>query len=247
MKFSIITPTYNSSKTIQRSLSSILKQTYKNYEVIIIDNKSTDKTFDIIKKNQKLHKNITFISKKDKGIYDAINKGIKISKGSIISILNSDDFFFNKNVLLNVKNQFLKNKKIDIIIGNTLILKKGSIFRYYKAKYFKPWEIFFGNMPPHPSSFVKRKIYKKIGMYNTDYKIASDFDFFLRIYKKNINIKLLDKNYVFMSAGGVSNKNLLSHLSSSNEINLSLRKNNYFSILPLTFLRFFFKIKQFIL
>ena len=162
MKVSIITVCYNSQKTIENTIRSVLTQNYKNYEYIIIDGGSTDNTIKIIKKYKK--KIQIFRSEKDKGIYDAINKGIKYATGSVISILHSDDIFYNKFTTQKVMSHFNSNSKINCLIGNTIITDNNfkKKLRSYKANFFKNWMLYFGFSPPHPSTFFRSKILRQL-------------------------------------------------------------------------------------
>ena len=183
--FSIIIVTYNSEKYLEGCLKSILKQNFKNYEIIIIDNESQDKTLDIIKKYKK---DIDFWkSEKDKGIFDAMNKGIKNSKGKIISILNSDDFFY-QGALKTVNKYFNKKNKIDYLFGT--VLKK----KIYSG--FKPNEIRwrFNIYPSHSVGFfIQKKVHNEIGLYNIKYRHSNDYDFFYRLItnKKFFGVRTL--------------------------------------------------------
>lgn len=247
MKVSIITVCYNSQKTIENTIKSVLSQSYKNYEYIIIDGGSTDNTIQIIKKfKKKIH---IFVSQKDKGIYDAINKGIKLATGSVISILHSDDIFYDKFTTKKVVSHFKSNLKIDCLIGNTIITDKNSKkkLRNYKANFFKKWMLYFGFSPPHPSTFFKKKIYKKYGLYNNKYIIAGDFEFFVRIFlKRKILLKIIDENFILMRSGGKSSKSLKSNLTSSQEIVKSFKDNNLYTNWFLIILRFPLKLIQYI-
>jgi glycosyltransferase involved in cell wall biosynthesis len=247
MKVSIITVCYNSEKTIEKTIKSVLSQNYKNYEYIIIDGGSTDNTIKIIDKYKK--KIDIFKSEKDRGIYDAINKGIKYSTGSVISILHSDDVFYDKLTINKVISNFKSNQKIDCLIGNTVIVKNDSKkkLRNYKANFFKNWMLYFGFSPPHPSTFFKQKIYQKYGLYNDKYKIAGDFEFFVRIFlKKKILFKIVNKNFILMKSGGRSSVSLKSNFISSNEIVKSFKDNNLYTNWLLVILRFPIKLLQYI-
>tara|TARA_B110000003_G_C16518643_1_gene484084 strand:+ start:208 stop:957 length:750 start_codon:yes stop_codon:yes gene_type:complete len=247
MKVSIITVCYNSQKTIENTIKSVLSQNYKNYEYIIIDGRSTDNTIEIIKKYKK--KIQIFRSEKDKGIYDAINKGIKLATGSVISILHSDDIFYNKFTTQKVMSHFKSNSKINCLIGNTIItdnnLKKK--LRSYKANFFKKWMLYFGFSPPHPSTFFRDKIYKKYGLYKNEYIIAGDFEFFVRIFlKKKILFKIIDENFVLMKSGGKSSNSIKSNLISSQEIIKSFKDNKLYTNWFLIILRIPLKLIQYI-
>mgnify|MGYP006105608339 CR=1 FL=1 len=247
MKISIITPTFNSQKTINENINSILIQNYKNWEQIIIDNLSTDNTLSIIKKFNN-HK-IKIISEKDKGIFDAINKGILNSTGEIISILHSDDFFFNKDALTNVVNNFL-NPEINAVYGNLLYVKKSNrdkILRYWQSNNFKKGLFFRGWSPPHPSFFVKKKVYEKFGNYQLKFGNSSDFELMFRLLEKNqVSSKYINKVLVTMRYGGASNKNLLNIIKQ----NLTILKilgieKNYIKIIKLIYFKFKERLKQF--
>jgi|TARA_B110000027_G_scaffold133255_1_gene161271 glycosyltransferase involved in cell wall biosynthesis len=247
MKVSIITVCLNSQKTIRKTIKSVISQSYKNYEYIIIDGGSTDNTIKIINEYKKYIS--VFISEKDKGIYDAINKGIKKSTGSVVSILNSDDIFCDDKTTQKIISYFKSDLKLDCLIGNTLITKNNSkkVIRNYKANSFKKWMLYLGFSPPHPSTFVRKKIYKKFGLYNKKYKIAGDFEFFVRIFlKKKILFKIINKNFVLMKSGGRSSSSLKSNFISSNEIVKSFKDNNLYTNWLLVILRFPIKLLQYI-
>ena len=248
MKISVITVCLNSEQTIEKTIKSVLSQKYLNYEYIVIDGGSSDSTLKIIKKYQKFLK--TVVSIKDKGIFDAINKGIELAEGDIISIIHSDDIYYNNEVFDNVLFHFKSNLNLDCLIGTTIINKYNSnkIIRKYNPKIFKNWMLYFGFSPPHPSSFIKKKIYDDFGMYKIDYKIAGDFEFFLRIILKNkISFKILDKNFVIMKSGGKSSKSFISNIISTKEILKSFRENEIYTNLFLVLLRFPLKLIQMIL
>ena len=159
MKISIITVVYNNQSTINDAIKSILNQDYPNIEYIIIDGNSTDGT---IEKIQKYKDHIThFVSEPDKGIYDAMNKGLKLATGDIIGILNSDDFYVNDNIISEIINEF-EDKKVDLIFGDIVFVKPenlNKITRYYSSNDFHPDKFAWGWMPGHPSCFLKREIY----------------------------------------------------------------------------------------
>ena len=248
MKISVITICFNSAETIEQTIKSVIEQSYKNIEYIIIDGDSSDGTKEIIKKYR--NKITKFISEKDKGIYDAINKGIKIANGDIVSLLHGNDIFSSHNSLLKIVEEFKNNNNFDVIISDLAFkknFKEQKIYRYYKAKYFKKWMLRIGYSPPHLSSFFRLKKIQDVGFYNPNFRIAGDFDFFVRSFLvNNLKFKILNECLIYMSVGGLSGRNIKSYLISSKEINQSLKSNGYFSNFLITFMRFPLKIIQFL-
>ena len=247
MKVSIITVSLNSEKTIEKTINSVVSQDHKNIEYIIVDGESKDNTLKIVNKYKS---NITkIISEKDKGIYDGINKGIKIATGDIISLIHSNDIFVDSNVISKIDNIFKNNPDFDIVLANLAFkknLNEERITRYYSAKNFKPWMLRIGFSPPHSSAFFRSEVFKKVGLYKTNFKIAGDFEYFVRCFLKyKIKFNYLDECLVYMSTGGTSGKNMISYLISSKEINQSLKFNKIYSNIFFTLLRFPIKIIQF--
>ena len=246
MKISIITVTYNSENTIRDTLNSVLSQTYNNIEHVIVDGGSNDKTLEILNKYSKINKKV-FI-KKGYGIYKSINFAIKKSTGKYIIILNSDDIFNSDQTLNIIKGVITKNKKTEIFIGNVIYFSKFNYYkvsRFYPSKNFKVWKMKFGLMPPHPGSIIKRETYLKHGMYNDKFKIAGDFELFLRYFKIfKIKYKVIDNILVRMRTGGISGRNFLSYWQSTLEILKSFKINNLNSNLIFIILRFPAKIHQ---
>ena len=228
MILSIITVTLNSKKTVISTLNSILSQTYDNIEHIIVDGGSTDGTIEILKNYR--NKNTKVIISEGAGIYQSMNIGIKASTGDLISILNSDDIYQNEKTIETVINLVNQNPDYPIYLGDVVYFKNTSffdIYRYYKAKNFKRWHLKIGLMPPHPPSFIKKSVYEKYGLYNENFKIASDFEIFLRfIYRNNLTFYKLNKVIVRMRMGGISGRNLKSYVISSLEIMKSFEINN---------------------
>ena len=232
MKVSVITVSYNSRKTIEKTINSVFNQTYNNVEHIIVDGKSDDGTINIIKEN--IHKISKFIYEKDNGLYDAMNKGIKVSKGEIICILNSDDMFYDREVLMEIVKEFKSNNLIDVIFSNIKFYKncnsKSYISRIVKAPYLSKNKFRFGWVPPHPGMFVRKRVYNILGLYDRNYKNAADYDFFIRIFLSNIfNILYLNKFTVLMLEGGKSNKNFLSLIVNTKEIITACLNNGIYT------------------
>lgn len=245
MKVSIITVCYNSASTIRQTIESVISQEYNNIEHIIIDGKSTDNTVKIIKEyNGHVAK---FISEPDGGIYDAMNKGIKLATGNIIGILNSDDFFTSNDVISTVVNTFLTNNVdaiyADIHFVNPLNLSK--TVRYYSSSIFRLSLFRFGIMPAHPTFYVKKECYEKYGLYATDYKLASDFDLLIRFfYKYRIPYMYVKKDFVTMRMGGASTVNVNSNITLLKENRKACRKYGIYTNFFLLILRYFYKILE---
>lgn len=227
----MITVSYNSEKTIKSTLDSVRAQKYNDVEYIIVDGGSTDSTVSIVEQHLGLVSG--FISEPDKGIYDAMNKGVAIATGDIIGILNSDDFFVHENVLSQVVDIFDSNKDVDAVFGNVDFVDSADlskIVRSYRADSFKCWMLRFGVMPPHPAIFLRRSVYSMVGEYDLSYKIGADFDFIVRmLLVKNVKYIIANKNWVRMRTGGVSTSGLKSHIVSTREMRLSLYKNGIYT------------------
>lgn len=224
MKISIIVCTFNSDKTLKLCLNSILKSNYSNYEIIAIDGESKDNTYQII--NSLLRKDDFKIFEKDKGIYDALNKGIKNSKGDIIGLLHSDDVFASSDMLSQIHSVFIETN-CDGVYGDLNFIKNGKITRKWVSKKFNPSLLNTGWMPPHPTLFLKKEVFEKHGLYSTDFKIAADYDFILRIFKdESLKFEYLPITITNMSIGGVSTSGFRNLIRKSFEDYKVLKKNN---------------------
>ena len=189
-KISIIIPTFNREKYLEFTLKSIINQNYNNFEIIIIDGGSTDKTLEIIKKYEKY---ITYFqSGKDKNMYDAINKGMKKINGEIWAVLNSDDFYINKNLFYFVNKTFEKNDEVDGISFNFILINENNEIIKLKKRLNINYKnlLNFGNceLMPQPGTFLKKQIIDDIGYFDINYDAASDYDYYLRILKNNYKI-----------------------------------------------------------
>lgn len=243
MKISIITATFNSSGNIADCVKSVNDQTYHDIEHIIVDGASKDNTLDII--HSIPNRVAKIISEPDKGIYDAMNKGIQAATGDVIGILNSDDFFTSDDVIQTVVDSF-KNNDIDALYGDVHFVSPDNLsksVRYYSSSVFKPSLFRFGFMPAHPSFYMKKVCYDKYGLYALDYKIASDFDLLIRyLYKEKINCKYIKKDFVTMRTGGVSTENFNSRVTLNKEIVRACRKYGIYTNLFMLSMKYLYKI-----
>ncbi len=246
MTITIITATYNSALSIEDCIKSVLSQTYKNIEYIIIDNCSTDTTLDIAKSyDEKIDR---IISEPDKGIFDALNKGIQIASGDYIGFLHADDFYADNEVIENVA-KLLTEKETDSLYGDLQYVgQKNSsrVIRNWIAGEFTKKKLMNGWMPPHPTFFVKRSCYRKLGLFNLDYKIAADYELMLRFLgKHSISTCYLNNVLVKMRTGGTSNKSLKNVIRKSKEDLKAIKENNMRSYYTLV-LKNLRKINQFL-
>lgn len=217
-KVSIITVCYNSEKTIEDTIKSVINQSYPNIEYIVIDGVSNDNTLAIISKYK--DKITKIVSEKDKGIYDAINKGIRLATGDIIANLNSDDFYIDNNVIADVVATF-ENEKTDTLYADLYYVDAvdtNKIVRYWKSKQYKEGLFLKGWMPPHPTFFVKKEVYQKYGLFDLQFKSAADYEIMLRfIHRFKTSIAYLPRVIVKMRVGGVSNANLKNRIKANQE------------------------------
>lgn len=249
MLVSIITVCLNNEDTIVETLNSVLTQKYRHIEHILVDGKSTDATLKIL--NEYPFKNKVIISKKDSGPYQAMNRGIKKAKGDVIAILNADDIYNSNKTIQNIVNEIKKSpEEIGLFFSDVAYFRYKrfeEITRIYDANFYK-FDLQKGNMPPHPGSFVKKIIYKKYGCYDESFKIAADYDFFLRnIYFNNLKFKILNTPSVKMRLGGLSTKNVISYITNTLEIMKSMKNNGVKYYFIKAFLRLPRKIQQLII
>ncbi len=247
MKVSIITVVYNGSKTIQACIESVLNQTYNDIEYIVIDGNSTDGTQGIIEHFGS--KIAVFRSESDKGIYDAMNKGIALATGEVVGILNADDFYKDKQVIEKIVNKFAETQAeglyADLVFVDANALDK--VTRYWRSGSYNDNSFLFGWMPPHPTFFVKRESYQKYGNFRLDLGTAADYELMLRfIHKHKVKMAYLPETIIIMRGGGASNDSAKSRIRANQNDQKAWRVNNlkpYFFTLWLKPLR---KITQFI-
>ena len=222
---SIVTIAYNSADTIRDTLISVAQQDYPNIEHVIIDGASKDNTIDIVRQFPNIK---TIISERDNGLYDAMNKGIRHSKGDIIGILNSDDFYVSPTVISEVVQKMTGDHAEALYADLVFVNRKNTdlVFRYWHAGKFKPSHFLYGWMPPHPTFFVYRDLYDQLGVFKTQLTYSADYELMLRfLYKQKISVSYLPKVIVKMRMGGVSNASLSNRLKANKEDREAWRLN----------------------
>lgn len=248
MKISIITATYNSGNTVTDTLKSVLAQSYHEYELLVIDGASKDNTLEIVKSLQpQFEGKLRYVSEPDKGIYDAMNKGIRLATGEVVGILNSDDFYTSQDVLETVADR-MKHNDVDAVYGDVHYVDGKDLtkcVRYYSSKPFRRWMMRLGFMPAHPSFYCRREVYEKYGCFDTSYRVAADFENLLRlIFVNHIKTLYVPKDFVTMRTGGASSSGWQSHKKIMKDHLKALRKNGVYSNIFLLGLRYVYKIVE---
>ena len=235
LKISLITVAFNAENTIERCIQSVIRQTFKNVEYIIIDGSSTDRTIQIVDQYKK-HINI-FLSEPDGGIYDAMNKGIKLAAGDIIGMLNADDFFKDDNILNTVAKTFIQ-QNTPIIYGDLdFVNSQGKIVRKWRSGQYTRGMFNWGWMPPHPTFYCKRELFYTLGFYSLEYGTAADYELMLRfMHLNNIYAFYIKKVLIGMEIGGISNKSFVNRVKGLFFDLKAMRKNGI--ILPVITLIF---------
>lgn len=242
MKISIITAAYNSGATLCDTIESVLRQSYPDIEYIIVDGASKDDTMGIVHRYEPIFESrLKVISEPDKGIYDAMNKGIRMATGEVVGILNSDDFFTSNDVIQKVADAF-EAEDTDAVYGDIHFVKDGNLnkcTRYFSSRYFRPWLLRFGFMPAHPSFYCKRSIFEKYGLYDLQYRTSSDFEMMVRLFAKHhIKAKYLDMDFVTMRTGGESTAGLASKMRVNNDVSRSLKTHGIYTNQAMQALRY---------
>ncbi len=248
MKISIITVSFNAASTISQTIESVLSQKEEDIEYVIVDGDSKDGTKEIIKKYAVLDPRIKWISEPDKGLYDAMNKGIRLASGEVVGIINADDFFTNQMVVSDIKAAFLHDDKLDAVYGDVQFVSESDlkkIVRKYSSSIFKPALFRWGFMPAHPTFYCKRACFEKFGYYRTNFKIAADYELLMRfIHINKIKTKYISKNFVNMRMGGKSTQGPASTLIINKEIVKACKLNDVYTNLPMLYLKYFYKVKE---
>lgn len=225
MKISIITITYNSAKTLQRALKSVEGQTYADIEHVLVDGASTDGTRELIEAYAKKHKNVRFVSESDEGIYNALNKGIRMATGDVIGFLHSDDVLFAPDSIEHIAAAF-QSEDVDVVYGDLQYCRGNRVVRHWQSNSFNPCSLKYGWMPPHPTVYVRHKVYEEVGPYDEWFRISADYDMMLRIFSAGYKSQYIPEVIVSMEIGGASNKNTKARLSKTQEDYIVLKKNH---------------------
>lgn len=247
MKTTVITVVLNNALTIADSIESVLNQNIQNYEHLIVDGGSMDGTLAVIK--EKSNSDITLISEKDNGIYDAMNKGVRLAKGDIVGFLNADDIYYDDAVLTSVQALFAQDPALEIVYGDLVYVRQNDtqkVVRTWKGTDYSAFYFEAGHVPPHPAFFVRREALLKTRGFDTSYKIAADYELMFRLLKvEGLKSVYLPKVLVRMRLGGVSNRSARNISAGNLEIIRAWRKHN--QAIPVQFwpLRYFRKLRQF--
>ena len=229
MTISIITATYNSAKTVRDTFESVLRQTYKDIEYIVVDGASKDETVAIIKEYEpRFEGRMRWVSEPDKGLYDAMNKGLRMATGDVVGILNSDDFYTSDDALAVIAHT-IQTGNVDAVYGDIHYVADDDLsrcVRYYSSAKFTRRRMLSGYMPAHPSFYAKRSVYQKAGVFDTHFSIGADFENLLRvIYVHRTPIQYIEKDFVTMRLGGASSSGLKSYWQIMKDHMRAYRKN----------------------
>ena len=253
MKITLITVCYNSAATLPTAIESVLAHQGVNLEYIVVDGGSTDGTIDIIKEYStrstcSTRLSFKWISEPDQGMYDAINKGIKMATGDVVGILNADDMLESPDTLAHVAAVFADD--IDAVYADIRFVKEDltTTLRYYSAKRWKPWMFQWGKMPPHPSVYIRRVLFDQYGVYKLGYDIAADYELLIRYLRMaNLKTRYLNECVVRMRMGGKSTRGWKSFITLNREIVRGNLENGYFCCFPMLLPKYLFKVFEFIL
>ena len=231
MKISLITTTFNSSATVAETFNSVLAQTFQNIEYIVVDGASKDNTLDIIKEYEpRFGGKMRWISEKDSGVYDAMNKGLRMVTGDVVGFLNSDDFYYDERVLEDV-NRAMEDQPVDCVYGDLKFVKAddtSSIVRIWRGSQYKKGAFRRGWHPAHPTFYARRECYEKLGVFNTNFPISADFDLMLRFIEKGkLRNCYIHRYFIMMRVGGESTGSLRNIIRGNLAIMRALRENGY--------------------
>ncbi len=246
MKISIITATFNSAKTVAETIESVLGQDYPDFEHIIVDGCSSDDTLEIVSSYEERYGGkLRVICEKDKGLYDAMNKGIKNASGDIIGILNSDDVLARPDALSLIAETF-KKTDCDASYSDLIFMDAETMSKPVRKWISKTGNYKLGWHPPHPTLYVKREVYDKLGTFEIGYKIAADYDFMLRLMKSGAKLSYIPQTLIHMRAGGVSTDGLKGYVKNLKEAHTVLKHNKIKCAWFVDFIRIMKTVFQFV-
>ncbi len=245
MKISLITACYNCADVIAYAMDSVLAQSYADLEYIVVDGGSTDGTVERLREYEaKFAGCMRWISERDQGLYDALNKGIRMATGDVVGILNADDFFRHDGVLQEVAAVF--GDGVDAVYGDIRFVtgeNLDEVVRYYSARRWRPWMLRWGYMPPHPSFYCRRSKFEELGFYKLDYKIAADYELLIRfLWKGALKTRYINDALIDMRPGGMSTRGLKSTLTLNREIVRGNRENGVYTNMLMLCVKYAFKI-----
>jgi len=247
-KISIITVCYNSEETLKDTLESVASQTYENIEYIVIDGGSKDGTLDLI---EGFRARIDYmISERDKGIYDAMNKGIRAATGDFVGILNSDDVFANSGSIARIASSIREGGGVDAVYGDLIYVDRSDLnkkVRFYSSRFFRTWKVRFGLMLPHPTFYARRELFDDLGFYKTDYRVAADFELLSRFLSKGIKVARIDETLVKMRNGGISSTGFWWRVHQNLEIVRACRSNGIYTNILFVSMKLPFKIASYVM
>lgn len=228
MKVSIITITYNSAATLEDTIKSVVSQDFPDIEYIIVDGLSKDSTLSIVNRYSPYIAKV--VSEKDKGLYDALNKGIRLATGEVVGMLHSDDLYADNNVISKVAQQFAADPSVEALYADMVFVDRndsGKVLRTWKAGAYEEDAFKKGWMPPHPTFFVRKSVYDRFGGFNLDLKLSADYELMLRlIHKHKIKIAYLPETIVKMRMGGLSNHSFFVKLKANIEDKMAWKIND---------------------
>lgn len=247
MKISIITITYNSESTVEDTIKSVVTQDFPNVEYLIVDGLSKDKTLDVVNRYAQYIDKV--VSEKDKGLYDALNKGIKLASGDVIGMLHSDDVYANTQVISKIAQQFAMDPTVEAVYADLVFVDRtdtDKVLRTWKAGSYEPDAFKKGWMPPHPTFFVKKSVYERLGGFNLDLKLSADYELMLRLIHKNkVKVAYLPETIVKMRMGGISNTSFFVKLKANMEDKMAWKINDIKPGMFTTFIKPLKKLGQY--
>lgn len=250
MKVSIVTATYNAAHTLRDTIESVLAQDYGDIEYIVVDGASTDGTLALLHSYEShFDGRMRWVSEPDKGIYDAMNKGLRMATGDVVGTINSDDFYNHDDVISRVA-QCFTDTSVQAVYGDVRFVRPDDLnrtIRYYSSSGFTPRKFRYGWMPAHPTFFTYRRFFDEYGYYRTDYRIAADYELLIRfLYTYQLHTRYLAYDFIKMRTGGASTSSWRSNWVLNREIVRACRENGIYTNMPMVMMKYFVKIFEYL-